>query len=364
MTDPVSAFFDAAFSVDDQNRAVVNLPIPDHWQGYADDTGFEILARGPDRYHLHLRCERCDGTMICKVYTLRTAQPTCPHCLEARWRALCEAAGVTFLGRGDRANYLRILLSCGHETDRQQELLERVRRGETAIRCVVCLEDRLQAEARARGWSLIGDDPEGRLNYRLYRHGCGHRQRVALGNMMTGRFTCGGCSEGWTRDKSHLYMMRFKLSTGREAVKVGFSRDPVSRLRYQLITEKDQNAWLIRTIAVPTGQEAMVIEKALHTTLRRQYPEAVLDRAEFTGEVKVVSELYDATITDAITALLDRIEVRLKRRVRRREKRRLKRLRRRLEQSQPPARPAADDPALAGCWPPAASDDPSLSDPE
>lgn len=347
MTDPVSAFFDAAFSVDDRNRASITRPIPDHWHGYAEDTGFEIVARGPDRYHLHLRCERCGGTMICKIYTLRTARPTCPHCLEARWQALCEAAGVTFLERGDRANYLRIQLSCGHVTDRQQELLERVRRGATAIRCSVCLEARMQAEAWERGWELIGEDPESRASYRLYRHGCGHVQPVAVANMTTGRFTCGGCSEGWTGDRSFLYMMRFGLRSGRDAVKVGFSRDPVSRLRHQLITERDQEARLIRTIAVPTGQEAMTLEKALHATLRQQHPGAVLDRVEFASEVKVVSELYDASIEALIAALLDRIEVRLKRRVRRREKRRLKRLRRRLEQSQAPARPASDDPSLS-----------------
>lgn len=359
MTDHIPDFLDAAFPFGDRENAFPDAPIPDHWHGYAEDKGFEIVARGPDRYHLHLRCERCGGVMICKIYTLRTAQPICPHCLEARWRALCQDAGVTFLGRGDRANYLRVQLPCGHETDRQQELLERVRRGATALRCSVCLEARMQAEARERGWELIGDDPDGSQNYRLYQHGCGHRQRVAVGNMVTGRFTCGGCSEGWTGDQSFLYMMRFGLRSGRDAIKVGFSRDPVSRLRYQLITERDQKARLIRTIAVQTGQEAMILEKRLHTTLRQQHPEAVLDRVEFANEVKVVSEIYDARIEAPIAALLDRIEIRLKRRVRRREKRRLKRLRR-LEESQVPARPAADDPALAGCVPPAASDDPSL----
>ncbi|WP_306752434.1 hypothetical protein [Paracoccus actinidiae] len=151
--------------------------------------------------------------------------------------------------------------------------------------------------------------------------------------------------------------------SGRDAIKLGFSRDPVSRLRYQLITERDQEARLIRTIAVPTGREAMILEKRLHVALRQQHPEAVLDRVEFAGEVKVVSELYDTSIADTITALLDRIEVRLKRRTRRREKRRLKRLRRRLQQSQPPARPAADDPALASSLPPSAPDDSLPSDP-
>ena len=46
-------------------------------------------------------------------------------------------------------------------------------------------------------------------------------------------------------------------------------------------------------------------------TLRRDHPEAVLDRAEFAGEVKVVSELYDAGIEAEIMRLLDRLEMQL-----------------------------------------------------
>ncbi|MCZ0962395.1 GIY-YIG nuclease family protein [Paracoccus benzoatiresistens] len=343
MTDHILDFLDATFPFGDLDLVSFDAPIPDHWHEFAEAKGFELLRRVRDRNHLELRCNQCDGTMICKIYTLRTAQPICPHCQKARWQALCEEAGVRFLGRGDRANYLRVQLPCGHETSRQQELLERVRRRTTAIRCEACLEARMQAEARARGWELIGDDPDGHLSYRLYRHACRYIQRVAVANMTTGRFTCRNCSEGWLNDRSYIYMMRFVLKSGRDAIKVGFSRDPASRLRHQLVTERDQDALLIRSIEVPTGREAIELEKALHTTLRRQHPDAELDRMEFAAEVNVVSELYDAKIEAEITALLDRIEIRLKRRARRREKRRLKRLRRRLEQSQAPACPAATD---------------------
>lgn len=314
---------------------VYDAEIPEIWQEIALEKGYEIVARVRDRFHLVLRHDLCGAEMISKVYTLRTAEPGCPTCLDEKRRDLCRAAGVTYLRRGDHPNYFHILLPCGHEASRQQELLERVRNGATAIRCDECLRERLEAVAQGRGWALIGADPDGDPNYRFYRHDCGHLQRVAVANMSTGRFACGGCSEGWTRDKSYIYAMRFVLKNGRDAIKVGFSRDPRSRLRHQLITERDQYARLIRTIAVPSGGVAIRWEKGLHLALCRQFPEAVLHRSEFSSEVKVVSELYCASIEPEIMCLLDQIEMRAKAlakrlaKLARRDERRLARRRRR-----------------------------------
>lgn len=254
---------DAAFNVSDHPYPLYHAPIPEAWQDIAQEKGFEIVGRVRDRFHLVLRHGDCGAEMVSKVFTLRTAEPICPTCLDARRQDLCARAGVTYLGRGDHPNYLRVALPCGHETSRQQELLERVRQGRTAIRCEECLGERLKAEARARGWELIGADPDGDQNYRNYRHECGHVQRVAVANMVTGRFACAACSDGWPRDPSFIYLMLFVLKNGREALKVGFSRDPESRLRHQLITDHDQYARLIRTIPIPSGHEAIRREKAL-----------------------------------------------------------------------------------------------------
>lgn len=311
---------DAAFHVADHPYPFYHAPIPDAWQEIAQEKGYEIVGRVIDRFHLVLRHEDCGAEMVSKVFTLRTAEPACPTCLDARRRELCDAAGVVYAGRGCHSNYFRILLPCGHETSRQQELLERVRQGRTAIRCEVCLAARLQAEAQARGWELIGADPEGDQNYRNYRHECGHVQRVAMANMVTGRFACGACSDGWPRDPSFIYLMHFVLKNGREALKVGFSRNPESRLRHQLITHLDQQARLIRTIPIPSGHEAIRREKALHAVLGQHFPDAVLDRAEFADEVKVVSEIYCASIEPEIMRLLDEAELRVKALSRRRAK--------------------------------------------
>lgn len=183
------------FTIGEDVHPIFDGPIQPQWQAIAKAKGFEVIARVRDRYHLVLRHEACKRDMVSKIFTLRTTNPLCPQCLDDRRHALCEAAGTMYLGRGDHRQYFRIRLACGHETSRQRELLERVYRGMIGIRCEICLANRLETEARARGWQLIGPDPKGDVDYRLYGHDCGHRQRVAVGNMHTGRFTCGGCSD-------------------------------------------------------------------------------------------------------------------------------------------------------------------------
>lgn len=299
-----------AMTFGNRRCVIVGGRIHPRWQEIASHKGFDIIARIRDRYHLGLRHHACGRDMISKLYTLRTAAPLCPHCLNDRRRELCDGAGVTFLAPA-RPHYLRIGLACGHEVERQQEFLERVKAGQTEIRCSLCLEARLEAEAEDHGWTLLGPDPKCGRGYRLYRHACGHIQRVAMANMQTGRFTCHGCADAWTMDPSHIYLMRFRLRSGRIAVKVGFSRNPWSRLRYQLVTDRNQDAALIRVVPVPTGHQALRCEKRVHMTLRTLFPGAELDRTEFEDEVRVLSELYCGSIEPEVNALLDDVELRI-----------------------------------------------------
>lgn len=303
--------FEPTYTIGEEFYPIYECDIPDHWHDLAGEKGYEIVERVIDKNHLYLRCDACGGHMVSKVYVLRTNKPRCPHCLEDRRERLCDAAGVCFI-EADGSHDFWIRLPCGHETSRQQSLLARVAAGTTGIRCEACLDARLEAEAEARGWQVIDDDPEGDHNYLLYRHVCGHEQRAAIINMRTGRLTCHGCSEAWTTAPSHIYAMRFGLENGRVAIKVGYSRDPWSRLRHQLVTDLEQGAELVRVIPMPSGHDAIRREKRLHGTLCALFPEAVLEQAEFAGQVKVKSELYCASIAPEIMTLLDDIELRVR----------------------------------------------------
>ena len=286
-----------------------DAPIPDAWHVIADAKGYDIVGRIKDRYHLLLKCRFCGGEQECKVFTLRTAQPLCRACQEAAYRGTAEEAGLTLLHRDrDNRHYAFYRAECGHTVRRQFELVGRAAAGTTQVRCETCLTARETSEAEAQGWTLLGRDPEKDPNYRLYEHACGHEQRIARANMHSGRCACSVCGDGWWAEPSWLYLMRLDLPGIGRVVKLGHSRDPELRMRFQLGLAPDGRHELIRTVAMPTGREALLAEKAMHARLRAELPEHVVPPEELSGLIRVVSEIYHALAEPRISSLLDDIE--------------------------------------------------------
>jgi len=236
----------------------------------------------------------------------------CKSCQFERRQAEAQSVGLVYLGRDpDDPHYGRYRVTeCGHEVRRQFELVQRVADGTTGLRCEVCHRAREEAEARTRGWRLVGPDPDGEPNYRLYAHagGCGATQRIARANMQTGRFSCETCGDVWSAEPSALYLMSFAAPDRRPVLKVGMSRDPESRMRYQLGVPCHVEARILRTVPMATARAALIEEKRLHGELRRQYPEAVVPPEEFADYLRVVSEIYDVSLEAVILEMLDRIE--------------------------------------------------------
>ena len=280
------------------------------WIRAAEAKGYDFVARVLDRLHFALRCQQCKAVNKVKRYTLMKAQPLCQACIAHEWDLKAKAAGVEFLHRdkNDR-HYGNYRLSCGHATRRQVGLVKRAAAGETGIRCQICLGEKMAAEAEAQGWALVGPDPKGDPNYRCYRHvACDHEQRIARVNMQTGRFGCGGCGEDWPAAPSFIYLMRFTLVTGRNVIKLGFSKKPENRLAYQLKGEPDMPCDVLHKIAVPTGQEANRIEKQLHTKLKAAHRDCLVDPKRYHDQILVKSEIYDACLTETILQHLSDIE--------------------------------------------------------
>lgn len=281
-----------------------------NWIAAAQAKGFDLVCRVQDRYHLLLRCQACGAEHASRINVVRDHQPLCPHCIEARWRADAEAAGLTWLGRDPESRHHGLYQAeCGHEARRQFEFVKRVAAGTTDLRCETCHQAAEKAEAEARGWELIGVDPEGDPNYRLYRHqACAHQQRIARANMQSGRFTCSVCGEGWAAAPSFLYAMQFKLPAGAKLVKLGFSRDPKSRLHYQLKRRPDLEAQILRTVAMQSGHSALCTEKRLHAQLKAQHPDLIIPPERYQDWLRVRSEIYCAQLTANVLALLDEVE--------------------------------------------------------
>jgi hypothetical protein len=293
----------------------IQLPIftgavlPD-WLKAAEQKGFDFVGRVVDRLHFALRCKHCGAVSKVKRFTLMSAQPQCAHCIMQEWRKDAEVAGLNYLNRDEADRHYGLYRApCGHDIRRQYALVKRIAAGETGLRCETCHAASEVDEALEYGWELLGPDCDGDPNYRMYRHSdCGHEQRMARANMQTGRHSCGRCGVAWPSAPSYLYAMSFVTATGRKLVKAGFSRNPESRLHHQLKRDPDMPCAILTRIAVPTGQQAILLEKRLHAKLQRAHPDLVVDPAAYRDQIRVASEIYDGSLTQTILDHLSEIE--------------------------------------------------------
>jgi len=285
-------------------------PVPEAWARIARDKGFRVHGRIRDRYHVALECDACGGLTAHKAFTLRRAQPRCGACAEADLADAARAAGLIFLRRDGRNHHYGLYrAACGHVIKRQFEFVERVAAKQTDVRCEKCLRARERDEASQRGWERLGRDPQGNANYRMYRHSCGHSQRVARVNMMWNQVKCAACGGAWNSSPSFIYLARIEMtSRGIHLLKLGFSKTPVKRLKHQLGLPRSAKVDLVRVLPMASGHVARAQEAAVHATLRRRHPDAVVPPEVYAGTLTVRSEVYEAWAFDLIMRHLDRIE--------------------------------------------------------
>lgn len=283
------------------------------WLAAAQAKGFDIVARVNDRLHLALRCHACGAVQKVRLFTLMSAQPLCQTCIETGWKADATAAGLTFLHRDPSNRHYGFYLSaCGHTVRRQFEMIKRIASGLTGFRCETCHAATEALEATDRGWTLMSDVPQDDANYRIYRHdACGHEQRIARANMQSGRFGCGGCGEDWPAGPSFIYAISFTLASGRQVVKLGFSRDPQSRLHHQLKRDAAMPCAILKVVPMETGHKALCAEKAMHARIKADHPDARLDASAWQDQIRVKTEIYDGALTTVVLRMLDDLEAEL-----------------------------------------------------
>jgi len=283
-------------------------PVKTEWKAIAGAKGFDLIQRIRDKSHVVLRCHACGDLTVQKIFTLRTAQLACASCRHRAILAMAHKAGVEFRGYDPDDHKIGIYrVPCGHTVRRQFGQIGRIANGHCKLRCETCHSGKEAEEAADRGWQLLRGDPEGKPNYRIYQHGCGHRQRVARANMQSGRFQCTACGEGWATAPSHIYAIRLELPSGLKVVKLGFSRDPLSRLRYQLLLQPGIQAELLLTVPQPSGRAALCQEKALHRTLKKSRPDSIIPHEHFEDWLSVKSEIYGIEVAPIILKHLNEI---------------------------------------------------------
>ena len=296
------------YRVDGVDVRLNDAPLPDDLRDRAARSGFALISWAEPKNHLLLRCQTCGTATIRRRSVVRDVNIECKHCIRARRLRAEQALGVTFLGAqvGDHKHGL-FQLPCGHLARRQYGRVEKAADGGHALGCDACRAAREEAEAQARGWQSLGPDPAGRINYRLYRHSCGHEQAIGRANMQSGRFNCAACGTGWASAPSYIYCMRFEPERHAPLVKLGFSRDPVSRLTYQLKRHPDLQGTILRSVPMSNGHAALCEEKRLHAHLHNAHPDAIVPRDVYRRWLRVKSEIYDAELEPVILAMLDRL---------------------------------------------------------
>ncbi|WP_374292938.1 hypothetical protein [Paenirhodobacter enshiensis] len=285
-------------------------PIHPEWSEAAEAKAFTFIARVRDRQHVALRCNACGGINAVRINVLMGYNPHCHHCLGTARTTTAEVAGLRFLHRDPEDHkYAFYQMACGHKIRRQFGRIARISTGAGAARCETCLVHREEAEAARFGWERRGRDPKDNISYRLYRHHCGHEQRIAVANVRWGQCDCAGCGQSWTAKPSFIYLLDIRhAATKRHYLKLGYSSHPVKRHKHQLGLPKDAEVEVLRVVAMPTGHDACAMEKATHARLKRAHPEALVPHPEYADIMNVVSEVYRPEALSIFHDTLDRIE--------------------------------------------------------
>lgn len=202
----------SAFLIEGASYPAVALPLDPSWPAIARSKGFDILGRVVDRYRCVLRCHDCRSSAVVRINVMRDHAPLCHACIQRRRAAAAKAIGAELIAAdAQHRHYGHFRLSSGHVVRRQYLRAEKAAAGGHAIDCPACRETRYGTEAQAFGWNLAGRAKGRRPGYRRYRHRCGHRQDVSIGNMAWGDTSCGGCAANWAGKPSFIYLFRYHL---------------------------------------------------------------------------------------------------------------------------------------------------------
>ncbi|MBL3587749.1 GIY-YIG nuclease family protein [Rhodovulum sulfidophilum] len=91
-------------------------------------------------------------------------------------------------------------------------------------------------------------------------------------------------------------------------MKLGFSRNPDSRLNWQLKRSPDLSGQILRSVPICNGHTAQSLEKKMHAALRRDHRDSVIPPDQYRPWLRVKSEIYAAGLQPVILKLLDELD--------------------------------------------------------
>lgn len=226
------------------------------WAAEAQAHGWTWLSKINDNKSEY-RCNTCGSKQHANMNAIRNGNARCVECKQSKWKSEAHDNGFKWLFNVDKSSGLYECVTCGY---RVKLYTYHMRKGQVSCSC--CQEEKWKREAQLQGWVW-----QKRHNCvkSIYRHLCGHEQHTQMSAMRNGLVTCHGCGDSWVTKPSNTYLLRIKIDNTC-FLKLGIARDVGVRTTTYGLPDHAR-VEIVRTIAYPTGQQAVGHEKRIHRTI-------------------------------------------------------------------------------------------------
>jgi hypothetical protein len=217
-----------------------------------------------------------------------------------------DSNGIEITYRGYREYQF---ITCGHI---KRIKLHDVRRG--SAYCNICQQIKIEKEAEKVGLVYLRKATENDMstehkNYGFFRFKeCGHEQAISKTTVRNNSFRCLTCNLSSKHKPSSIYLIKI-VSPQFEWLKLGFSNNIEFRAKkYNLPINSEST--LIYEVHFDTGDEALAIERSIHTSLKlfKLCPKLMRNYMQSSG----YTECYPLSALNIILDELNRIKERFK----------------------------------------------------
>lgn len=255
--------------------------------------GCKLIGVGKsNQYRLYLL--PCGHEQQVKTGHIRDGNFRCSVCMNEALHKEAKSQGYKLIGAGKNCLYRLYALPCGHEREVHTGAM---RIGN--VRCQVCLDNKLNLEARVQGCKLVGAGKN--AHYRRYLLPCGHVQDVHCGRLREGYFRCQICEDTSRTQPSNVYLFHIKVDPD-EWLKLGYAKVLDSRAsRYGLPQAADVTT--VYCLPCDTGNGAHALEASIHASYRRKRltKKQMKDHHTMDG----FSECYPVTMLETLLSELE-----------------------------------------------------------
>lgn len=194
----------------------------DEYKKTANQKGLDLVGPANDTHSLKYRFISCGHEQIITKQAVRSGQFRCSTCASLTLSEEARRSGLILVDKGEDANY-RIYqhVACGHFSELAPAHVRNYG-GRGQYRCKSCIKERIFAEAKRAGLSIVGDSPK--PEHLVYLAECGHSLELRYDQVRRQSYKCISCLESKLTSEADRSGLRL----------IGAGRDKAHRL-YQFI---------------------------------------------------------------------------------------------------------------------------------